>query len=99
MFLVALPHRRLSFAEPSAELVPFAVVIAQSVCLFTAGTADRLLVWKRINLYGSAVDDFYERDCHALASQNLFCLLHQSNYPRQMLTKFRRHVGCQCHYG
>jgi hypothetical protein len=55
---VALASRPFSFREPSAELVPLAVVIAQSVYLFTAGTADRLLVWKRINLYGSAVDDF-----------------------------------------
>jgi hypothetical protein len=99
MFLVALPHRRLSFPEPSAEPMPFVVRVGQLVCLLALGAFRRLVVRKRINCDGSAMNDFGKRYCHALTSQHLLSLFHQCDYPRHMLTKFRRHVGCQCHYG
>ena len=56
--LVALPHRRSSFAKPRADLVPFIVRVGESVGLLTARTFHRLLVRERINFNGSAADDF-----------------------------------------
>jgi hypothetical protein len=97
--LVALPHRRLSFPEPRAELVPFVVRVAEPILLLTARTFHRLLVQQRVYFNGSPMHDFGERDRHTLTSQHLLSLFHQCDYPRQMLTKFRRYVGRECHYG
>ena len=56
--LVALPHRRSSFAKPSAELVPFIVRIGESILLLALRALHRLLVPERVADCGFAVDDF-----------------------------------------
>jgi len=60
--LVALPHRSFSSSEPRAHFVPFIVRVGESVGLLTAGAFYGLMVRERINLYGSAVRNFDERD-------------------------------------
>ena len=44
---MAFSHRPLSFPEPSAELVPFIIGVAQHVFLLALRTFDGLLVNKR----------------------------------------------------
>jgi hypothetical protein len=65
-FLVALPHRPFSFPEPSAELVPLAIGISQSVSLPAPWAFHGLLVRKRVADCGLAVHDFFQGDSHGV---------------------------------
>jgi len=46
--LVALASRPFSFPEPSAELVPFIIGVAEAIGLLASGAFHRLLVGKRV---------------------------------------------------
>jgi hypothetical protein len=64
IFLVALPDGRVRLTEPSVQPVPFAVRVAEPICLLAHWTFEALLVLKRVANRGLSVDNLGERNAH-----------------------------------